>query len=217
PPDWFDRFGGGRSEDLHGVDLGELFESMGLFGRAGRRSRRSFAGEDYEVAVRLTLEEAARGTERSVQLDGRSFTARIPRGATDGQRLRLRGKGAPGVNGGPPGDLYLQIALEPHPLYRANGHDLEIEVPIAPWEAALGGEVEIPTLEGRVTMKVPPGTRAGQKLRLAGKGLPRPAGGAGDLYAVLTIAVPGTLTEREKALYEELRTASRFDPRARFG
>jgi curved DNA-binding protein len=219
PPDWFDRFGGGnRSEDLHGVDLGELFESMGLFGRAGRRSsRRSFAGEDYEVPVRLTLEEAARGTERTVQLDGRGFTARIPRGATDGQRLRLKDKGGPGTNGGPPGDLYLQIALEPHPLYRAHGHDLDLEVPLAPWEAALGAEIEVPTLDGRVQMKVPAGSKAGQKLRLAGRGLPRPGGGAGDLYAVLTIAVPGTLTEREKELYEALRSASRFNPRLKFG
>jgi len=225
PPDWFDRFGGGgRSEDLHGVDLGELFESMGIFGRAQRRGgtggfgrRSAFPGEDYEVPVRLTLEEAYRGAERTAQLDGRSFTARIPRGATDGQRLRLRGKGGPGMNGGPPGDLYLQIALEPHPLYRASGHDLEIEVPLAPWEAALGAEVEVPTLEGRVTMKVPPGSRAGQKLRLAGKGLPKPGGGAGDLYAVLAIAVPATLTDREKELFEELRKSSRFNPRLRFG
>jgi curved DNA-binding protein len=219
PPDWFDRFGGGnRSEDLHGVDLGELFESMGLFGRAGRRSsRRSFAGEDYEVPVRLTLEEAARGTERTVQLDGRGFTARIPRGATDGQRLRLKDKGGPGTNGGPPGDLYLQIALEPHPLYRAHGHDLDLEVPLAPWEAALGAEIEVPTLDGRVQMKVPAGSKAGQKLRLAGRGLPKPGGGAGDLYAVLTIAVPGTLTEREKELYEALRSASGFNPRLKFG
>ena len=218
PPDWFDRFGGGnRSEDLHGVDLGELFESMGLFGRAGRRSRRSFAGEDFEVPVRLTIEEAARGTERTVQLDGRGFTARIPRGATDGQRLRLRGKGGPGMNGGPPGDLYLQIALEPHPLYRAHGHDLDLEVPLAPWEAALGAQIEVPTLEGRVQMKVPAGSKAGQKLRLAGRGLPKPGGGAGDLYAVLSIAVPGTLTEREKELYEALRDTSRFNPRLKFG
>ena len=217
PPDWFDRFGAGRTEDLHGVDLGELFESMGLFGRAGRRrSRGAFPGEDYEVPVRLTLEEAFRGTERTVQLDGRSFTARIPPGATDGQRLRLRGKGGPGMNGGPPGDLYLQIALAPHPLYRVSGHDLEIEVPLAPWEAALGAEIDVPTLEGRVTMKVPPGSRAGQKLRLAGKGLPRPGGGAGDLYSLLTIAVPATLTDREKKLYEELRDTSRFNPRLRF-
>jgi curved DNA-binding protein len=215
PPDWFDRFGsGGRGEDLHGVDLGELFESMGLFGRAGRRSRRSFPGEDYEVPVRLTLEEAAHGTERTVQLDGGGFTARIPRGATDGQRLRLRGKGGAGVNGGPAGDLYLTIALKPHALFRSHGHDLDVELPLTPWEAALGAEVEVPTLEGRVMLKVPPGSKAGQKLRLAGKGLPKPGGGAGDLYSVLNIAVPGTLTEREKELYEALRQASRFNPRA---
>jgi curved DNA-binding protein len=223
PPDWFDRFGGGgRAEDLHGIDLGELFESMGIFGRAQRRSggfgrKTNFPGEDYEVPVRLTLEEAARGAERTVQLDGRAFTARIPRGATDGQRLRLRGKGGAGMNGGPPGDLYLQIALEPHPLYRVSGHDLDIDVPLAPWEAALGAEVEVPTLEGRVKMKVPPGAKTGQKMRLAGKGLPRPGGGAGDLYVVLGVAVPASLTEREKQLYEELRKSSRFNPRARFG
>jgi curved DNA-binding protein len=222
PPDWFDRFGGGgKAEDLHGVDLGELFESMGLFGRAQRRTggfgrRSAFPGEDYEVPVRLTLEEAYRGTERTVQLDGRALTARIPRGATDGQRLRLRGKGGPGMNGGPAGDLYLQIALEPHALFRASGHDLDIDVPLAPWEAALGAEVEVPTLEGRVTMKVPPGSKAGQKLRLAGKGLPKPGGGAGDLYAVLSIAVPATLTDSERKLFEELRKTSRFDPRLRF-
>jgi curved DNA-binding protein len=222
PPDWFDRFGGGgKAEDLHGVDLGELFESMGLFGRAQRRSggfgrRSAFPGEDYEVPVRLTLEEAYRGTERTVQLDGRGFTARIPRGATDGQRLRLRGKGGPGMNGGPAGDLYLQIALEPHALFRASGHDLDIDVPLAPWEAALGAEVDVPTLEGRVTMKVPPGSRAGQKLRLGGKGLPRPGGGAGDLYAILGVAVPATLTEAERKLFEELKKTSRFNPRLRF-
>jgi curved DNA-binding protein len=226
PPDWFDRFGGGRAEDLGGVDLSDLFESLGAFGRAtgfGRRGgaqragRMAFPGEDYEVPVRLTLEEAFRGTERAVQLDGRSFTARIPRGATDGQRLRLRGKGGPGMNGGPPGDLYLQIHLEPHALFRVSGHDLDLDVPLAPWEAALGAQVDIPTMEGRVTLKVPPGSKAGQKLRLAGKGLPRPGGGAGDLYAVLQIAVPSTLTEREKQLFEELRKVSRFDPRNRFG
>src|SRR5688572_25304261 len=220
PPDWFDRFGGGgRAEDLHGVDLGELFESMGIFGRAQRRGggfgrRGAFPGEDHEVAVRLTLEEAFRGTERSVQLERGSFTARIPPGATDGQRLRLRGKGGSGTNGGPAGDLYLQIALEPHPLYRVSGHDLEIDVPLAPWEAALGAQVEVPTLEGRLEVKVPGGSKSGQKLRLAGKGLPRPGGGAGDLYAVLSVVVPATLTEREKQLYEELRAASRFNPRA---
>jgi curved DNA-binding protein len=221
PPDWFDRFGAGRAEDLRDVDLSDLFESMGIFGRAaGRRGgfgrSTPIPGEDYETTVRIGLEEAFRGTERAFQLDGRELRARIPRGATDGQRLRLRGKGGPGANGGPPGDLYLQIALEPHPLYRASGHDLEIEVPLAPWEAALGAQVEVPTLEGRVALKVPPGSKGGQKLRLAGKGLPRPGGGAGDLYAVLNIVVPATLTEREKKLFEELRESSRFEPRSRF-
>jgi curved DNA-binding protein len=220
PPDWFDRFGSGRQEDLRDVDLSDLFEQMGIFGRA--QGRRGFGrnvpipGEDYETPVRITLEEAFRGTERQLQLDGHVIRARIPKGATDGQRLRLRGKGGPGANGGPPGDLYLQIVLEPHPLFRVRGHDLEIEVPIAPWEAALGAQVEVPTLEGRVTVKIPPGSKAGQKLRLAGKGLPKPGGGAGDLYAVLDMVVPATLTDREKKLYEELRDTSKFDPRTRF-
>ena len=221
PPDWFDRFGAGRAEDLRDVDLSDLFESMGIFGRAaGRRGGfgRSvpIPGEDYEVTVRIGLEEAFRGTERAFQLDGRELRARIPRGATDGQRLRLRGKGGPGANGGPPGDLYLQIALEPHPLFKPSGHDLDLEVPVAPWEAALGAQIEVPTLEGQVKMKLPAGTKSGQKLRLAGKGLPRVGGGAGDLYAVLNIVVPATLTERERQLFEELREASRFEPRSRF-
>src|ERR1700694_2959176 len=204
PPDWYERFGGDAGEDLGGIDLSDLFESLGAFSRGGGRGFRSrnmpIQGEDYEVTVRLTLEEALRGTEREFQIGARKIRARIPRGATDGQRLKLRGKGGPGANGGPPGDLYLPIAIEPHPLYRVIGHDLEIEVP---------------TPEGRVTMKLPPGSKSGQKLRLAGKGLPKPNGGAGDLYAVISIVVPGTLTEREKKLYEELREASRFDPRIR--
>jgi curved DNA-binding protein len=222
PPDWFDRFGSGRAEDLRDIDLSDLFEQMGIFGRAGTR-RGGFGrnvpipGEDYEAPVRITLEEAARGAEREFQINGKTLRARIPKGAVDGQRLRLRGKGGSGMNGGPAGDIYLQIVLEPHPLYKARGHDLELELPVTPWEAALGAQVEVPTLEGRVTLKVPPGSKGGQKLRLAGKGLPKPGGGAGDLYAMLEIVVPGTLTEREKKLYEELRAASRFNPRANFG
>ena len=223
PPDWFDRFGSGRADDLRDVDLSDLFESMGIFGRArGRTGGRGmqFPGEDYEVTVRLGLEEAARGAERELRLDGRAIRARIPRGVIDGQRLRLAGKGGPGASGGPPGDLYLQIVLEPHALFRPSvgheGHDLDIEIPLAPWEAALGADIEVPTLEGAVRMKVPAGSKGGQKLRLAGKGLPKPGGGAGDLYALLNIVVPGVPTEPEKKLYEELRAASKFDPRSRF-
>jgi curved DNA-binding protein len=219
PPDWFDRFGsGGRSDDLRDVDLSDLFESMGIFGRArGRSGGRGmqFPGEDYEVTVRLGLEEVARGVERELRLDSRTIRARIPRGATDGQRLRLAGKGGAGANGGPPGDLYLHVVLERHPFFRPSGHDLEIEIPLAPWEAALGAQIEVPTLDGAVSMKVPPGAQGGQKLRLAGKGLPKPGGGAGDLYAILDIVVPDAPSEREKKLYEELRAASKFDPRSR--
>ena len=222
PPDWVNRFGSGHAEDLHGVDLSDLFEQMGIFGRAqGRRpgaGRRNMPipGEDYEVAAHLKLEEAYRGAEREMQIGGQTIRARIPRGATDGQRLRLRGKGGPGVNGGAAGDLYLHIVLDPHPLYRVSGHDLHLELPIAPWEAALGAEVNVPTLEGQVRMKIPAGSQTGQKLRLAGKGLPRPGGGAGDLYALLGIVVPGALTAREKELFEALREGSKFDPRDRF-
>ncbi|HEX5477204.1 MAG TPA: DnaJ C-terminal domain-containing protein [Burkholderiales bacterium] len=216
-----ERFGAGESEDLGGVDLSDLFESLGLGrgrGRGGFQQRRTMPlrGEDYAVTVRLLLEEAFRGAERDFQIGEQRVHARIPKGATEGERLKLRGKGGPGANGGPPGDLYLHISLEPHPLFRVSGRDLDLEVPLAPWEAALGAQVEIPTLEGRVTMKVPPGSKSGQKLRLAGKGLPHPGGGAGDLYAVLSIGVPATLSEREKKLYEELREASQFDPRSRF-
>jgi curved DNA-binding protein len=219
--DWYQRFGErfhvDDAEDLGGIDLSDLFESLGMRrrGRGGTGGRVPVPGEDYAVTVRLTLEDAYRGTEREFQIGERRIHARIPKGAADGERLRLRGKGGPGLNGGPAGDLFLHIVLEPHALFRAHGHDLDVEVPLAPHEAALGAQVEIPTLEGRVTMKVPAGSQSGQKMRLAGKGLPRPGGGAGDLYAVLSIVVPTALSDEEKKLYESLRAASRFDPRTR--
>jgi curved DNA-binding protein len=222
PPDWFSRFGrggGGEEQDLGGIDLSELFESFGRGGGGGGGfQRRNFKvpGEDYEVTVPLTLEDLARGVEREFMLGGRSVRARIPRGATDGARLRLRGKGGPGANGGPPGDLYLNLSLLPHPLFKASGHDLDLELPVAPWEAALGAELTIPTLDGEVAMKLPAGSRSGQKLRLAGKGLPTPGGAAGDLYAVIAIVVPPAPGERERKLYEELRETTRFDPRRHF-
>jgi len=219
PPDWFDRFGrggnGGGAQDLGGIDLSDLVES---FGRGGGFQRRNFKipGEDYDVTVPLTLEELARGVEREFRIGSHTVRARIPRGAADGERLRLRGKGGPGANGGPPGDLYLNVSLMPHPLFKASGHDLDLEVPVTPSEAALGAQIPIPTLDGEVAMKLPPGSKSGQKLRLAGKGLPRPAGGTGDLYATVSVVLPATLTERERELYESLQEASRFDPRRHF-
>ncbi|HUJ86850.1 MAG TPA: DnaJ C-terminal domain-containing protein [Burkholderiales bacterium] len=214
PPDWSERFHAGGIDDLGGIDLSDLFASFGgMHAQQGPRR-----GRDYEVGVHIGLHEAARGAEVTLDLGGgKRVQARIPKGVTDGERLRLRGKGGAGAKGGPAGDLYLDIALQPHPLFKPNGHDLYLDVPLAPWEAALGAEIRLPTLEGQVTMKVPAGSKAGQRLRLAGKGLPRPNGGAGDLYAVLSIAAPSVLSAREKELFEQLREASKFNPRGHFG
>lgn len=234
PPDWFDRFHVHGTGDMGGVDLADLFASFsgfgGMGGMGGSRGFQAFGGRggtqrrggprrgtDVEASVQLALEDAARGSEVSLQVGAQSVRVRIPRGTTDGQRLRLRGKGAPGVGGGPAGDLYLTVGLRPHPRFRADGHDLSIEVPLAPWEAALGAAVEVPTLDSRVTLKIPAGSKSGQRLRLSGLGLPKPAGGAGDLYAVLSIALPATLSARERELYEQLREASQSDPRAHLG
>src|SRR5687768_5913407 len=166
PPDWFDRFGrgggaGSGDADLGGVDLSDLFAS---FGRGFQRRDFRIPGEDYEVTVPLTLEDLARGVEREFRLGDRAIRARIPRGATDGERLRLPGKGGPGANGGPPGNLYLNISVLPHPLFKPSGHDFDLEVPVAPWEAALGAEIEVPTLDGMVAMRLPAGSKSGQKL-----------------------------------------------------
>ena len=145
-----------------------------------------------------------------------AFKARIPKGATDGQRLRVPGKGGKGFNGGRNGDLYLNISLRPHALYRANGHDLYLDLPLAPWEAVLGTSVEVPTPGGAVRLKVPPATQAGQHLRLPRRGLPTPKGEHGDLYAVVLIVVPSVVSDNERALYRQLAEVSAFVPRAHF-
>lgn len=234
PPDWFDRFHMRGSADSGGVDFADLFASFGGFGgmggMGGKGAARGFQGfsgrarrapprrgEDVEARVQLGLEDAARGAETTLDIGAQQVRVRIPPGTIDGQRLRLRGKGGHGTAGGPAGDLYLTVALRPHPHLRSEGHDLRIDVPLAPWEAALGAAVEIPTLDSRVTLKIPPASKSGQRLRLAGLGLPKPGGGAGDLYAVLSITLPTTLSARERELYEQLREASQFDPRAHLG
>ncbi len=233
PPDWEKQFRtGGGAQGFDDIDLSDLFE--GLAARGAGRGARSRApmripGEDYEVTVHLSLEEAMRGTQVDLNLNvpeyddqGRGrhvpkvIKARIPKGATDGQRLRLRGQGGKGINGGRDGDLYLNIALNPHPLFRPAGHDLYLDLPLTPWEAALGATVEVPTLDGAVNLKIAPGTTAGRKLRLGKKGMPKPSGGEGDLYAIVQIVNPAVLTDREKELFGELAAASRFDPRGHF-
>jgi curved DNA-binding protein len=231
PPDWGTRFDAGAfsAEDL---DLADLFAQLHAGrGRAGARPPRP--GMDYEVAVPITIEQAYQGTQVDLDLNlqeydeqGRlrrvpqSFKARIPRGAIDGQRLRVPGKGGKGANGGRPGDLYLNISLRPHQWFRADGHDLYMDVPLAPWEAVLGTTVEVPTPGGPVRLRVPAGTRAGQHLRLPGRGLPHPhgtgPGGHGDLYGIVQIVVPGAVSAADRVLYEQLAASASFDPRAHF-
>jgi curved DNA-binding protein len=229
PPGWEQQFGDGKFS-FDDIDLGDLFSGMtGGIHRAGRGGKVRMPGQDYEVTAHITLEDAYRGTEVDLELavpeydeNGfphrvqRAFKARIPKGATDGQRLRLPGKGGKGLNGGRDGDLYLNIVLHPHRLFRVSGHDLFLDLPLAPWEAVLGTNVQVPTLGGPVQLKIPPGTHAGRQLRLAGRGLPKPHGGEGDLFAIVQIAVPTVTSERERALFKELDEASAFNPRGHF-
>lgn len=234
PPGWETRFGDGTMS-FDDIDLADLFAGLSGMGagraRGGPRMRPDMPlpGQDYEVTAHITLDDAYNGALIDLNLSvpdydeqgrvrrvQRDFKARIPKGATDGQRLRLPGQGGKGMNGGPNGDLYLNIALHPHPLYRVDAHDLYLDLPLAPWEAALGATVNVPTLAGAVSLKVPSGTSAGRKLRLAKRGLPRPNGGAGDLFAIVQIAVPTVLTDRERALFKELADSSTFNPRGHF-
>ncbi len=223
PPDWERQFGDTfGSRDAGGTfDLGDLFAGFGIgTGRRGGNRGPARRGRDVEATVHLTLDDLAKGTEVRLEIgaggSARVVQARIPKGAIDGQKLRVRGKGEPGVNG-TSGDLYITVALQPHPLFRAEGHDLILDLPLAPWEAALGATVEIPTLEGKVKLRIPPQSQHGQKLRLAGRGLPKPHSGHGDLYAELRIVMPSVLSEQEKSLYAALASASGFNPRAHFG
>jgi curved DNA-binding protein len=233
PPGWEQQFRSAEFQDLGDIDLFDLLSGLGggFRGARGGGGGRSFRmpGQDYEVTAHLTIEEAARGTELEIPIAATEMTeggqlrrttrnvkVRIPKGATDGQRMRVPGKGGPGHGGSSDGDLYVDIRLRPHELFRVDGHDLYLELPVAPWEAALGAEVLVPTLEGRITVKVPPGSRAGQKLRVRGKGLPKPGGNEGDLYTVLQVVTPSVLSERERQLYRDLQAASSFNPRGHF-
>jgi curved DNA-binding protein len=186
-------------------------------------------GRDVEAQVQIGFEQAFHGAEielvaqeTEIGDDGqlrhvpRRIRVRIPPGVTDGQVLRVPGKGGKGARGGPDGDLYLDIRVEPHPIYRVQGLDLYMDLPLAPWEAVLGTSVELPTPAGRVTLKVPPHTRSGQKLRLSGRGMQRSNGSKGDLYAVVDVVVPAHVGERERQLYRDLQQASSFDPRAQY-
>jgi curved DNA-binding protein len=201
-----------------GRDFSDFFESLfgGLGGRRGFAGMGGFAaaGQDQTVSLDISLQEAYHGGQRSLQLQApeqdssgrvttrtRTLNVRIPAGVTAGQRIRLSGQGGAGFGGGPKGDLYLEVTLRPHPLYQVQGRDLILEVPLAPWEAALGGKVEVPTLGGPVTLNIPANAHNGQKLRLRGRGLPGQP--PGDQFAMLRIVNPPADTDAARELFRD--------------
>jgi DnaJ-class molecular chaperone len=227
---------GARRSPFEGVE----FEERGPF-RTGGRGRR---GGDLEAAVEISLEEAHAGARRAVEFQqlepcgtcrgsgrqgkgpcptcggagqvprGHRVEVKIPAGVRDGSRVRAAGEGGAGAGGGTPGDLYLQVHVTPHPLFERREDDVHVELPVAVWEAALGAEVEVPTLRGKVSMKIPPETSSGRTFRLPGYGLPHvKGGGRGDQYVRVRIVLPRDLTPGERALFEQLRGLRRESPR----
>jgi len=169
-------------------------------------------GRDAEAEMPLTLEEAVRGGENKLTIRGESsrektITAHLPKNIRDGMKLRLRGQAGTPSRGGQPGDLFLRIKLLPHPLFKVSDDDLETTVTVMPWEAALGAEIAVPTLEGPIHIRVPAGTHAGRRFRIAGKGLGKEGGSRGDLYAVVRIDIPEKTGKRLEGLYREMREA----------
>jgi curved DNA-binding protein len=195
----------GFGSDDPGVDIGgDLFERL-FGGRVRGRQDGPLRGHDREALLELSLEDALKGGRRKLGLDQRDIDVNFPAGVRDGQLIRVSGKGGPGRDGGQPGDLYLRIALKPHPHFRRRGKDdLEVDLPVATWEAALGATVPVRTTTGTAKVKVPAGSSSGRRLRLRGRGLPKAASGNGDLHAIVTITVPKEMSDRERELYNEL-------------
>jgi curved DNA-binding protein len=203
-----------------------LFGSGGPGGAGGRRAPRGGAGRgrmrggDTEATIQLTLDEAVRGGTREITLSDpetgqrKTLSVRIPEGIRPGQKIRLAGQGQAGLDGSPAGDLLLKIEILPDPRFKIEGSDLHTTVPVAPWEAALGGEAEVETPTGSVRVRIPAGTSSGRKIRLRERGLSAPGGTKGDLFAEFRIVVPEQLSERERALFEQLAEESEFRARA---
>lgn len=230
PPDWGTgyefsehHFSGAEAADFSDF-FSELFGSR--MGRASGRRGAAFRqqGEDHHAKVMLDLEDAYRGAVRTLnlrtpQMDMRgrvtmaeqALDVRIPKGVLEGQLIRLAGKGSPGFDGGPPGDLYLEVHFKPHPHYRVEGRDVYATLPIAPWEAALGAQVQAPVPDGMVEVRIPAGSQSGRKLRLKGRGIP--GTNPGDLYLVLDVVLPPATTPKAKELYQTMARELAFNPR----
>lgn len=229
PPGWDAGFEFSGRGDEQGAEHSDFFEA--LFGRAARgaRARRPEAhmpGQDHHAKVLIDLEDAYRGAQRSISLrmpalddqghgvlQERTLDVNIPKGIREGQHLRLAGQGGPGLGAGAPaGDLYLDIAFKPHRLYRVDGRDVYLDLPVTPWEAALGASVAVPTPDGEVDLTIPQGSASGRKLRLKGRGIPGKT--AGDFYVVLVVALPPADEPEARAAYEAFAAGFDFNPRA---
>ena len=219
--DFFEALFGGRGGPF---SRGQSSWEWDLDEQAGGRDQ----GADLEAELELPLEELAQGGTRRVTLTARDASGRLrpkqldvtlPKGVRPGDRIRLKGQGATNGRAARPGDLYLKIRLQPHPFYtllEESPEDLQIDLPLLPWEAVLGTEVQVPTLDGPVSMRIPPGSQAGQRLRLRGKGLPRRDGTRGDQYVRLVLVTPKSVGPRERELYKELGKLSTENPRSAF-
>ena len=231
PPGWQPRGNGGFADEMGGGrDYSDFFES--LFGAAGRTQGpgRSSGrrGQDVEMELPILLEETLADEAKKIAFqlpqysaDGQPLAAisktlnvKIPAGVSDGERIRLKGQGAPGLGGAANGDLYLIIRLVPHPLFDVEAHNLILTVPLAPWEAALGSKVTVPTLDGKIHLSIPANSQSGQRLRIKGKGLMNKLGERGDLYALFKIVIPAQADEPTRALWAQLAEQAAFDPRA---
>jgi curved DNA-binding protein len=234
PPDWdagFEFSGGGYTEGPaeHSAFFEELFgRSYGApGGGSGRRTFR-MRGQDHHAKVLINLEDSFNGATRNITLrmpeltdDGhvttreRTLSVRIPKGIRSGQQIRLAGQGGPGLGGAEAGDLYLEVEFEDHRLYRVDGADIYLDLPVAPWEAALGATIKVPTPSGVVDLKVPPNSSQGRKLRLKGRGLPGKQ--PGDLYVVLQVSLPAADSDKARELYQQMQDQLGFNPRATMG
>lgn len=235
PPDWdagFEFRGGGFTGGAaEGVDYSDFFESLfgGGFRTSGARGGGFHArGQDTHAKVLIDLEDAYRGAVRHITLQvpevdpaghvvtrQRTLKVNIPRGVREGQRIRLAGQGAPGIGEGPAGDLYLEIAFKPHPFYRVEGRDVYLDLPVTPWEAALGGKVKVPTPGGVLDLKIPAGSNTGKKMRLKGKGIP--AKQPGDFYVELKVMTPPAVTDDDKEFYRQMQQKFSYNPRSALG
>jgi len=231
PPGWQGNQGGGfRTEDLSGFS--DFFSSLfgggfeGGFGgrRQPQRSSRQ-PGQDQSAKIQIDLETAFEGGTRritlnrptqgpggAVQTQGQELEVKIPAGVTEGQKIRLRGQGQPGQHGGPAGDLLLEIGFKKHRQFEVDGRHISLQLPIAPWEAALGAQINVPTLSSKIRLTIPAGSSSGKRFRLKGRGLP--GSPSGDQFVILKIVVPEAKTERQRELYRELESEYSFDPRA---